>query len=121
MNRRTFLKVLGAGVTVPIATKLFAIPSFLVDQPSYPNAVLVGGYNHELDFYWLRTSIFQDGREWHDLVRVLGLEDDKNQFKVLAHHTNQVMKRRGIRGMITERRVRKAFEKPAGTVARPKL
>ena len=77
MKRRSFLKALGVGITVPLLPV-----NFVQAKASNPDSlILAGGYTLHDDRWWVRVSIklpdeFGRVREWHDLVMMNGRDFD---------------------------------------------
>jgi len=102
VDKRTFLKVLGVGITVPILPKIV-----FGSTESLGNVNLLIGHDWEFEYYWLRVSIEQDGKDWHSLIRFTHLDSD--QFRMLADSVNVVMRNSGVQGEITEQQVEASF------------
>jgi len=121
VNRRSFLKILGAGVTIPLAAKLEAvnIPEGLtIERLKEAQKVLndapvdvihmTGGFNELESYYWLRTSVHVNGREWHDLLRHTGSTLD---YEAIAKLQNELMEHHGADARVTGKMVKEAFER----------
>lgn len=117
MNRRSFLKILGAGASIPIVAKLEAATPISL-KPYKPavaksnaslvigNITLKGGYDELQMYWWLRCSIRHRKKEWHHLVRVRGQEV---QITALTNNLNGLLRRNNIPSKVSKNQILKAF------------
>ena len=125
MNRRNFLKILGAGVTIPLIPKAAAkelianednpfkknyrqefINGFEQQRKKIGNGTLIlkGGYEEEAKYFWLETKIIYEKKEWYDLVRTVEPSIDQ-AAKNIAGCLNSLMLRNNHPYMVTEQQI----------------
>ena len=106
MNRRNFLKSMGAATAVSalplsVVAKLAGDTVPVNESVSFEsdNASYTIGYDYLQNYTWLRVTYFlPDGGEWHDLVRQSGnhLESPEIMYKTAEQCHQRFLADRGM-------------------------
>jgi hypothetical protein len=109
MNRRNFLKGLGAGATIPLWPNIVSGDSVEpkeTQQIESPTSFMTinGGYDLYQDYYWVRVSVEIPEGEWHDLFRFT-----KINCKKMSDKMNQCFRKRGQPYRVTARQIERAL------------